>query len=60
MISMKVKVTPTFVLFRNGESVHSHGGVNERNLHRAVQAHLLETEAGYGQAPVESEESDDE
>lgn len=30
----KVRVTPTFVIFRDGEKVHSHGGINETNLHR--------------------------
>lgn len=30
----KVKVTPTFIIFRNGEKVHQHGGINETNLHR--------------------------
>jgi hypothetical protein len=34
MIDMSIKVTPTFVLFRGGEKVHSHGGINETNLHR--------------------------
>lgn len=34
MIDMSIKVTPTFVLFRAGERVHSHGGINETNLHR--------------------------
>lgn len=37
MISMKVKVTPTFVLYRGTEQVHSHGGVNENNFHKAIQ-----------------------
>lgn len=30
----KVKVTPSFIIFRNGEKVHQHGGINETNLHR--------------------------
>jgi hypothetical protein len=34
MIDMSIKVTPTFVLFRGCEKVHSHGGINETNLHR--------------------------
>jgi hypothetical protein len=34
MIDMSIKVTPTFVLFRGGAKVHSHGGINETNLHR--------------------------
>ncbi|GAB4816320.1 hypothetical protein N2152v2_003366 [Parachlorella kessleri] len=60
MVKMGIKVTPTFVLYRDGEKVHSHGGVNERNLHRAIQAHLLESEAGYGQSPAAAEDSDDD
>ena len=60
MVKMSIKVTPTFVLYRDGEKVHSHGGVNERNLHRAIQAHLLESEAGYGQTPAAAEDSDDD
>ena len=27
-------MTPTFIIFRNGEKVHQHGGINETNLHR--------------------------
>jgi thioredoxin-related protein len=34
MIDWKVKVTPTFVLFRDGQLVHNHGGINETKLHR--------------------------
>ena len=30
----KVKVTPTFIIFRDGDKVHQHGGINETNLHR--------------------------
>ena len=40
--------TPTFVLFRGGERVHSHGGINETNLHKYITAHLAEGEEGYG------------
>lgn len=48
MIEWKVRVTPTFVLFRDGEKVHSHGGINEVNLHRYIAKHLREGEAGFG------------
>lgn len=48
MIRMGVRVTPFFVLYRNGEKVHAHGGVNEDCLHRAIQEQLLEGEAGLG------------
>ena len=29
--------TPTFVVLRNGEKLHSHGGINETNLHRVSE-----------------------
>ncbi|PSC74643.1 thioredoxin [Micractinium conductrix] len=48
MIENKVRVTPTFLIFRNGERVHSHGGVNETNLHRYITKFLQPSEAGYG------------
>ena len=64
MIRTGVKVTPFFALYRNGERVHGHGGVNEANLHKAIQANLLTGEAGFGSytvapAPKEEEEEDD-
>ena len=37
MISMKVRVTPTFKLFRESECVHSHGGINEGTLRSAIE-----------------------
>lgn len=40
MVKMAVKVTPYFALYRNGEKVHGHGGVNEGNLHKAIQAQV--------------------
>lgn len=46
MIRMGVKVTPYFALYRNGERVHGHGGVNEANLHKAIQAHVRRLAAG--------------
>ncbi|EFN51580.1 hypothetical protein CHLNCDRAFT_140076 [Chlorella variabilis] len=48
MIDMKVRVTPTFAIFRGGEKVHSHGGINETNLHRYISKYLQEGEAGFG------------
>lgn len=53
MIEMGIKVTPTFVIYRGGERVHSHGGVNEGNLHKAVQVcvaanELLSVRAAWG------------
>ncbi|PRW20350.1 Thioredoxin H2-2 [Chlorella sorokiniana] len=48
MINWKVKVTPTFIIFRNGEKVHQHGGINETNMHRSIAKYLQEGEAGFG------------
>ncbi|KAL4431481.1 hypothetical protein ABPG75_006737 [Micractinium tetrahymenae] len=48
MIENKVKVTPTFIIYRGGEKVHSHGGINETNLHRYISKYLQPGEAGYG------------
>lgn len=38
MIGWKVKVTPSFLIFRGGEMVNKHGGINEANLHKARRA----------------------
>ncbi|KAK9804758.1 hypothetical protein WJX72_003645 [[Myrmecia] bisecta] len=46
MIKMNVRVTPTFRLYRNGEFVHSLGGINENNLRGAIEERLLPGEAG--------------
>lgn len=48
MVDMKVRVTPTFALFRGGHKVHSHGGINETNLHKYISQHLQPGEAGFG------------
>jgi Thioredoxin len=40
MISMGVKVTPTFRLYRRGECVEKFGGVNEDNLRSAIDTQL--------------------
>eukprot|EP00887_Chlorella_sp_A99_P008290 scaffold12.g8290.t1 len=59
MVEMGVKVTPYFALYRGGARVHGHGGVNEANLHKAIQAQLLEGEAGLGAYALASEEDED-
>ncbi|KAL4419546.1 hypothetical protein ABPG77_006877 [Micractinium sp. CCAP 211/92] len=56
MIENKVKVTPTFIIYRGGQKVHSHGGINETNLHRYISKYLQPGEAGYGTF-VEPEEA---
>ena len=37
MMEMQVKVTPTFMLYRGGQRVHSICGINEDNLRTAIQ-----------------------
>ena len=37
MMEMEVKVTPTFMLYRGGQRVHSLCGINEDNLKSAIQ-----------------------
>lgn len=62
MKELKIKVTPTFVLFRNGESVHQHGGINQKNFHTAIQEQLGAEEAGFGKWEhliVEEEKKED-
>lgn len=39
MIERQVKVTPTFMLFRNSDLVHTVSGINESNLRAAVEEH---------------------
>lgn len=39
MIERQVKVTPTFMLFRNNELVHTVSGINDSNLRAAVDEH---------------------
>jgi thiol-disulfide isomerase/thioredoxin len=48
MKELKIKVTPTFVLFRDGKNVHQHGGINQKNFHTAIQEQLNAEEAGFG------------
>ena len=37
MIERQIRVTPTFLLFRNSEVVHTVTGINESNLRTAVE-----------------------
>ena len=39
MIERQVRVTPTFLLFRNSEVVHTVSGINETNLRAAIEEH---------------------
>lgn len=63
-MSLQVKVTPTFMLFRGctadgaPDCVHSLTGINEGNLRRAVVDHLRPGEAGSQPPESESEASE--
>ena len=62
MKELKIRVTPTFVLFRDGENVHQHGGINQKNFHSAIQEQLSAEEAGFGKWDhliVEEEKKED-
>lgn len=50
MIGWKVKVTPSFLIFRDGQKVHQHGGINETNLHRVRACARAAAGAGGGAA----------
>ena len=39
MISMSIRVTPNFRLYRDGKLVHELTGINETNLRTAVEAY---------------------
>ena len=39
MIERQVRVTPTFLLFRSSEVVHTVSGINETNLRAAIEEH---------------------
>lgn len=47
MRSYKVRATPTFLFFRNGEQVHSHSGINAQRMVDALKAAVKPTEVGY-------------
>jgi thioredoxin 1 len=39
MISMEIRVTPNFRLYRDGKLVHQLSGINETNLRNALEEH---------------------
>ena len=47
MIQMGVRATPTFRLYREGECVKTHVGIDETKLRNAVKECLKKNEAGY-------------
>lgn len=47
MRSLKVKATPTFIFFRNGESVHMHSGINGQKMIDALKVAVRPSEAGF-------------
>jgi thioredoxin 1 len=47
MRSQKVRATPTFLFFRNGERVHDHSGIKAEKMLEALKATVLPGEAGY-------------
>lgn len=49
MRSMKIRATPTFVFFRNGEKIHEHSGVNAQKMIDALEQAVEEGEQGYGE-----------
>jgi thioredoxin 1 len=49
MRSMKIRATPTFVFFRDGEKIHEHSGVNAQKMIDALEQAVREGESGYGE-----------
>ena len=49
MRSMKIRATPTFVFFRDGERIHEHSGVNAQKMIDALGQAVQEGESGYGE-----------
>jgi len=47
MRSMKIRATPTFVFYRNGELVHEHAGINPQKMIDALKVAVLPEETGY-------------
>lgn len=47
MRDLKIRATPTFVFFRNGEEVHSHSGINPQKMIDALKVAVLPEEAGF-------------
>lgn len=49
MRSMKIRATPTFVFFRDGERIHEHSGVNAQKMIDALGQAVREGESGFGE-----------
>ena len=47
MRSLKIRATPTFVFFRNGEQIHCHSGINGQKMIDALKIAVNADEAGY-------------
>ena len=47
MRSLKVRATPTFVFFRNGENVHMHSGINGQKMVDALKVSVKPEESGF-------------
>ena len=66
MRSMKIRATPTFVFFRNGEKIHEHSGINPQKMIDALESAVFDGEAGFGEEHLHfvngilSNEEDDE
>lgn len=54
MIQMGVRATPTFRLYREGECVKTHVGIDESRLQNAVKECLKQDEAGYEEQSQDS------
>ena len=49
MRDMKIRATPTFVFFRDGEKIHEHSGVNAQKMIDALGQAVREGENGFGE-----------
>jgi thiol-disulfide isomerase/thioredoxin len=47
MRELKIRATPTFLFYRNGEMVHTHSGINAQKMVDALKQAVLFSEAGY-------------
>ena len=52
MISMQIKVTPTFCLYRGMDVVRTVTGINEDNLRGAVKEELSAQQGGRQEQPL--------
>lgn len=57
MVDMKVKVTPTFRLYRENTLKKQLTGINEQNLKKAIVSHLDQSEAGWDLHLLSDEET---